>query len=169
VLTPEFLKQHLDLRPLPQEGGYYRETYRSLTKVAPHALPTHYNSERSISTAIFYLLTVETFSALHMLPMDEIYHFYAGDPVEMLQLHPDGTGKLFVLGQHLDQGMNVQLCVPAFSWQGSRVIAGGKWALLGATVSPGFEFEDFRPGRRTELTKRYPGFQQMVSELTRED
>jgi uncharacterized protein len=74
VITLEWLKKHLDLRPLPAEGGYYSETYRSPIKLAPSALPSHYRSERSISTAIFYLLTNDTFSAMHMLPADEIYH-----------------------------------------------------------------------------------------------
>ena len=168
MITLEYLKEHLDLRPLPAEGGYYCETYRSRIKLAQSALPSHYTSERSLATAIFYLLTNDTFSAKHMLPGDEIYHFYAGDPVEMLQLHPDGTGDTFILGQRLDEGMRLQLCVPAFSWQGSRLVAGGKWALMGTTMAPGFEFEDFRPGRRDELASQYPRFRQMISELTRE-
>jgi len=168
VITLEYLKEHLDLRPLPAEGGYYSETYRSRIKLAQSALPSHYTSERSLATAIFYLLTSDTFSAMHLLPADEIYHFYAGDPVEMLQLHPDGTGDTFILGQRLDEGMRLQLCVPAFSWQGSRLVAGGKWALMGTPMAPGFEFEDFRPARRDALASQYPQFQQMISELTRE-
>ena len=102
-----------------------------------------------------------------MLPADEIYHFYLGDPVEMLQLHPDGAGNIFILGQRLDEGMKLQHRVPASYWQGSRLAAGGKWALMGTTVAPGFEFEDFRPARREELARQYPEFQQMISELTR--
>jgi uncharacterized protein len=167
MITLERLKEQLNLRPLPAEGGYYSETYRSPVKLPPSALPGHYTGARSLSTAIFYLLTSDTFSAMHMLPGDEIYHFYAGDPVEMLQLHPDGTGNTFILGQRLDEGMKLQLCVPGFSWQGSRLVAGGEWALLGTTMAPGFEFEDFRPGRHDELVMRYPAFQQMISELTR--
>src|SRR5262249_42167355 len=101
----------LDLRPLPREGGYYRETYRSAKKWA--------DGQRNLSTAIYYLLTPDTYSALHRLPCDEIFHFYAGDSVLMLQLWPDGTGRIVTLGPDLAAGRQPQLLVPAGVWQGS--------------------------------------------------
>src|SRR5712691_4075560 len=108
----EFLKRHFNLQPLPKEGGYFAETYRSADKLSHPCLSDRYHGERNIATAIFYLLTPSTYSALHMLPGDEIYHFYLGDPVEMLQLHADGTGRVVILGQKVDAGMNLQVCVP---------------------------------------------------------
>src|SRR5262249_996461 len=99
----------LDLKPLPREGGYYRETYR-----APESL-----RERSLCTAIYYLLTPDTFSALHRLPVDEIFHFYLGDPVQMVQLHPDGTGRILTLGPNLSAGQSPQVVVLGGVWQGS--------------------------------------------------
>src|SRR2546423_15381517 len=97
-LTAEQLIARLQLRPLPLEGGYFRETYRSADQLSAAALPEGYGRDKAAGTAIYYLLTPETFSALHRLPTDEVFHFYAGDPVLQLQLWPDGSGREIVLG-----------------------------------------------------------------------
>jgi predicted cupin superfamily sugar epimerase len=94
MITLEQIKLLFNLKPLQAEGGYFAETYRSHHLIPEDALPKGYEGKRALSTAIYYLLTPDTFSALHRLPTDEIYHFYLGDPVEMLQLFPDGTGKV---------------------------------------------------------------------------
>src|SRR5438309_5994853 len=129
MLTAARLLELLDLRPLPGEGGYYRETHRSADRV-PFAGRA---GGKSAGTAIYYLLTPETFSALHRLPTDEVYHFYLGDPVEMLQLWPDGTGRVVSLGQDVRAGHLLQAVVPRGVWQGSRLYSGGAFALLGTT------------------------------------
>ena len=98
--------------------------------------------ERSLGTAIYYLLTPDTYSALHRLPGDEVFHFYLGDPVEMLELRPDGSSCTTVLGPGLDD-MRPQHVVPGGVWQGSRLREGGGWALLGTTMAPGFSYEDY--------------------------
>src|SRR6266404_1472583 len=97
--TAEELIRHLGLVPHPKEGGYFRETYRSAESYA--GLPPRYAGPRSAGTAIYYLLTPNTYSALHRLQTDEIFHFYLGDPVRMLQLDADGKGRTVVLGQHV--------------------------------------------------------------------
>lgn len=159
----------LGLRPHPIEGGYFYRTYESEEWIPREALPTRYGSERRAGTAIYYLLTPETFSAMHRLASDEIFHFYLGDPVEMLQLHPDGTGCLAQLGTDLKAGMSPQVVVRRGVWQGSRLRPGGRVALLGTTVTPGFDYSDYRHGDRDELVAAYPRFRSYIESLTRNE
>jgi uncharacterized protein len=163
----EKLKQMLDLKPLPAEGGFYAESYRSKENLPSGCLPERYAGARSFGTAIYFLLTTETFSALHRLASDEVYHFYLGDPVELLCLHQDGSGQVLTMGTDFDGGMRPQIAIPRGTWQGSRLRPGGKFALLGTTVAPGFEFADFELANRVLLSERYPSFSAMIRELTR--
>jgi uncharacterized protein len=163
----EKLKQMLDLKPLPDEGGFYAESYRSEEKSGAGCLPGRYRGERRFGTAIYFLLTRETFSALHRLASDEVYHFYLGDPVELLCLREDGSGEVVTMGTDLNAGMRPQITVPRGAWQGSRVRPGGEFALLGTTMAPGFEFADFELANLALLLERYPKFSEMIRELTR--
>lgn len=167
MLTASQIKSLLNLKPLPEEGGYFAETYRADQQVPVDAMPSPYKSDRSFATAIYYLLTPDTFSAMHRLPTEEIFHFYLGDPVEMLQLYPNGSGKVVQIGTDLENGMHPQVIVPQKVWQGSRLLLGGTYALLGTTVSPGFEFEDYENGQRDVLIDSYPQFRDLVIALTR--
>ncbi len=159
----------LHLTPLPIEGGYFRETWRSRLTAAPGMLPLRYTLDKSLGTAIYFLLTAEPdcFSALHRLPSDELYHFYLGDTVEMLLLAPDLSGRRIILGPNLAAGEHVQFVVPAGTWQGSRLLAGGRYALLGTTMSPGFDPADYQPGVRAELMAQYPQHTASIQALTR--
>jgi predicted cupin superfamily sugar epimerase len=163
----ETLKKALGLMPLPQEGGFYAESYRSTEILPSEHLPGRYSGQRSFATAIYFLLTQNSFSALHRLASDEIWHFYLGDPVQMLQLHEPVGGKIVILGTDFDRGMRPQSVVPRGSWQGARLVPGGNFALLGATVSPGFEFADFELGQREPLLATYPEFSTLIAALTR--
>jgi predicted cupin superfamily sugar epimerase len=163
----EKLKQMLDLKPLPSEGGFYAESYRSTERLARELLPQRYTGERRFGTAIYFLLTPETFSAVHRLASDEVYHFYLGDPVELLCLREEGSGQVLTMGSDLERGMRPQIAVPRGTWQGSRLRPGGQFALLGTTVAPGFEFADFELANREILMERYPNFAEMILELTR--
>lgn len=98
---------------------------------------------------------------------DEIFHFYLGDPVEMLQLWPDGSGKQVIIGTDIESGMAPQVVVPHGVWQVARLGAGGKLALLGCTVSPGFEYADYESGSRQLLSEAYPEQIEMICALTR--
>ena len=168
MLTADRIMELLDLRPLPEEGGHYAETHRA-GPLPPDALPAHYAGPRPRKTAIYYLLTTETFSALHRLPGDEIFHFYLGDPVEQLQLFPDGTGRVVRIGTDLLAGERPQVHVPGGVWQGARLVPGGRhgYALLGTTMAPGFDVADYEGGRRDELVAAYPGFRELIEILTR--
>ena len=167
MITVEYLKKHLGLVPLPEEGGYYAETYRSSVQLPPQSLPSRYTGSRAAGTAIYYLLTPDTFSALHRLPGDEIYHFYLGDPVDLLLLFPDGRGEVLTLGQDLKAGMRLQAVAPGAVWQGSQLREGGRFALLGTTMAPGFAFEDFELGDQRVLTNAYPAFADLIDRLIR--
>lgn len=167
MLTIEEVKRLLKLKPLPNEGGFYAETYRSAYALQEDALPEGYAGERSLATGIYFLLTPESFSAMHRLRGDETYHFYLGDPVEMLQLNADGTGEPILIGPKIESGMRLQHTVPGGSWQGSRVAPGGKFALLGTTMSPGFDSADFEMGSREQLSKAYPPYAALIALLTR--
>ena len=149
----------LNLKPLPSEGGFYRETYRSSVTISGDALPSAYAGERNASTAIYFLLTPDEVSAMHILPSDEVFHFYRGDPVEMLRLAPDGSASVATMGVDLEQGQEPQVVVPGGVWQGCRLKPGGDYALLGCTVAPGFDFRDFHVASHEEieqLARRWP-------------
>ena len=104
---------------------------------------------------------------MHRLKSDEIFHFYLGDPVEMLQLWADGTGRTLMLGSDLLNGMQPQVIVPKGVWQGARVLKKGRFALFGTTVSPGFEFADYESGQREDLIKSYSQFRDLITVLTK--
>jgi predicted cupin superfamily sugar epimerase len=140
----------LKLQKHPLEGGYYAETYRS-----------------KLTTAIYYLLTPECFSEMHRLKSDEIFHFYLGSPVEMLQLFPDGRGEIVRMGVDLLNGALPQVVVPGRVWQGCRLLPGGQFALLGTTMSPGFLLSEYESGKPEELIGRYPDHRELVTCLTR--
>lgn len=166
-MTADDIKRVLGLRPHPAEGGFFAQTYRS-----EYALPAGVPAggcaaERPLATAIYYLLTPETFSELHRLPSDEMFHFYLGDPVEMLQLFPDGSGAVVRLGVNIVDGERPQVLVPKGVWQGSRLAAGSRFALLGTTMSPGFDYADYCRGHRDQLLRDYPRFRDLILALTR--
>lgn len=156
----------LRLEPLPGEGGYYRETYRSSESILSAGLPGRYTTSKSFGTAIYYLLTPETCSLFHRLPTDEIYHFYLGSPVTMVQLFPDGTSKTLILGSSLELGHQVQTIVPRGVWQGSLLQDGEGFALMGTTMAPGFDFSDYEPGVRKVLLRDYPEQKELIERLT---
>jgi predicted cupin superfamily sugar epimerase len=154
----------LDLKPLTIEGGFYRETYRAEQKID---VP-QYKGQRPLSTAIYYLLTPETFSQMHRLPGEEIFHFYLGDPVEMLQLSSEGNGQVIRMGHDLAAGMTVQHVVLGGLWQGGQLEAGGAFALMGTTMAPGFDYADYESGSRDELIAGWPKWRKMIQKLCRE-
>jgi uncharacterized protein len=165
MITVEQIIAILKLAPHP-EGGFFSETFRSHEKIPSAALPGRYTGDRNHGTAIYYLLTPGTCSAMHRVASDEIFHFYMGDPVEMLQLSPGEAGSITIIGTDLIHGMSPQVVVPHGTWQGSRLVPGGEFALLGATVAPGFDFRDFELGDREELVSRYPDFGKLITALT---
>src|SRR5215831_11060311 len=166
-MTADEVRQLLRLEQHSLEGGYFRETYRSRWQVSAEYLPEGVGGPRSIGTAIYYLITPEEFSPLHRLPGSEVFHFYMGDPVVMLQLLPDGSSQTVNIGIDLSQGQRPQVVVRGNVWQGCRLAPGGAWALLGTTMSPGFDFADYEHGDREKLIAEYPGAAAMIRQYTR--
>jgi predicted cupin superfamily sugar epimerase len=162
-MSADDVKKLLGLAPHPREGGWYVRTYEAKESVSLR----RYSGPRLTGTAIYYLLERGTFSEMHRLKSDEVFHFYAGDAVEMLQLREGHAGEVVAIGNDLAAGERPQVVVRHGVWQGSRLRAGGEWALLGCTVSPGFEFEDYETGDRAELMGLWPEFAEMIAEMTR--
>ena len=172
MTEPEIVRkliEKLHLQPLSPEGGLFSQYYRSVEEIPLENLPKRYPSRRRFGSAIFFLLTgkADSFSAMHKLLSDEIYHFYLGDPVEQLLLYPDGRSKLVILGPDILGDQNVQIVVPHGIWQGSHILPGGKYALLGTTMAPGYEHDEFVLGRRDDLTSKYPQDADLIHKLTR--
>lgn len=168
MLNAQEVIKLLGMRPLAEEGGFFVEMDRSRIDLPRAVLPPEYAGPRSLSTAIYYLLTTNYFSRLHKLASAETYHFYLGDPVEMLILKPDGSAETPTLGIDLEAGMRPQITVPARMWQGSFLAPGGKfgYALLGTTMAPGYAQEDFELGSRDALIRRFPECADGIKKLT---
>ena len=152
----------------PKEGGWFRETFRAAEALPVAALGGRYGGARAVSTAIYYLLTPSTFSALHRLASDEVFHFYAGDAVEQLRLYADGRGEIVTIGNDLAAGHRPQVVVPRGVWQGARLAPGGRYALLGCTVAPGFDYADYESGNGAALAAVFPRFSRWIATLAAE-
>ena len=154
------------LQPHP-EGGWYKETYRSGETISAKALPARFNGERNFSTAIYFLLEGEQFSAFHRILSDELWHFYAGAALEVFVIHPSGTLDVIKLGRDISNGETFQAVVPAGTWFASRPVASGNFSFVGCTVAPGFDFNDFELAEREQLAALYPQHATLIKQLTR--
>ena len=168
-ITAEALVRHFGLDTLPVEGGHFRQTYKADQSVSRVPDPSGAALLRPRATAILYLLSADpdSFSAIHSLPADELYHFYLGDPVELLLLRQDGSSEVITLGHDVLNGQQVQFAVPAGAWQGSRLAPGGEFALMGTTMAPGFIERDYTAGEREALVEQYPDRAGLITLLTR--
>lgn len=156
----------LNLQAHP-EGGYYRETYRDQNSYPLQDI-NGINGERNFSTAIYFLVEKENFSALHRIKSDEVWHFYAGDALEVIEIDERGELRFTKVGHHLEKGEVFQYVVKAGNWFGSRLAEGGNFALVGCTVSPGFDFADFEMAEREKLLAAFPQYTNTILALTRE-
>jgi len=156
----------LALQPHP-EGGYFREIYRSTVNIPAAALPARYRGPRSCSTSIYYLLAGMQISTLHRLKSDEQWHFYDGGALLLAMITPDGTSREVRLGGNPTHGEQVQAVIPAGTWMGARLASHRGHALIGCTVAPGFEFQDFETGQRSDLLKKFPQHRKLILALTR--
>ena len=156
----------LRLVPHP-EGGYFRQTYKSDLVISRENLP-EIPGPRAASTAIYFLLEGENFSAFHRLRSDEMWHFYAGSPLVVHVISPEGDYSTILLGNDAECGQVFQAVVRAGSWFASHVRDWKGWALVGCTVAPGFEFEDFEMGSREQLVREYPQHAHLITRLSRD-
>jgi predicted cupin superfamily sugar epimerase len=149
------------------EGGSFRELYRSPLQAPAAVLPTAFKGDRNFSTGIYFLLKKEQFSAFHRIQSDELWHFYYGDPLVVYEIEASGQLLEHQLGNDPEQGQQFQAVVKAGSWFASRVKAGGEYALVGCTVSPGFDFADFELADRHQLSQQYSAHAALITQLTR--
>jgi hypothetical protein len=162
----QYWTNHFGLSPHP-EGGYYRVTYQSDLTIVRSALPSRYQGDRLASTAIYFLLDGQDFSAFHRIASDELWHFYAGSSLVVYVIDPEGNYSELHLGNDSDGGEVFQAVVKAGCWFASRLKDGAGFALVGCTVAPGFDFADFELAVRSELTTAYPQHRKLIEELTR--
>jgi uncharacterized protein len=157
--------EKLQLGPHP-EGGYFRQTYKSNLTIARAALP-ELSGPRAVSSAIYFLLEGKNFSAFHRLRSDEMWHFYAGSSLVVHVIDPAANYSSVLLGSNPKAQQVFQSVVKTGCWFASEVQDHKSWALVGCTVAPGFEFEDFELARREELAQQFPQHRKLIERLTR--
>lgn len=171
VGTARNIIAHLQMEKIPAEGCWFVLTYHSSDVLAPAAVPSRYAGSRLAGSGIYGLETTDDFSALHRLKTDEMWHFYGGDPLEMLLLYPDGRAETVILGPDVLHGQRPQFVVPRGVWQGSKPVgkATDAYSFFGDTLAPGFDPADFEIGYRDELQKAYPKAAAKIAGLTRSE
>ncbi|WP_109673370.1 cupin domain-containing protein [Dyadobacter jejuensis] len=162
----DFWIQQYQLQPHP-EGGHYAEMYRSTGMIDQNALPTHFKGDRAYCTGIYFLLEQGQISAFHRILSDELWHFYAGESLEIYVLDPRYKTKYTIkLGNNPENGEVFQAVVPAGAWFASRPMSNSAYSLVGCTVAPGFDFEDFEMADRKLLGREFPAHIDLITELT---
>ena len=156
----------LNLEPHP-EGGYYRETYRADLQIDQVSLGDSYSGKRNCSTCIYFLLTSDSFSSFHRIKQDEIWHFYQGNPIRMHLISPSGDYSNVTIGNNIETGEAPQFVVPRGYWFAGATMGDKGYSLVGCTVSPGFDFDDFELGNREELISKFPQHQKIITKFTR--
>ncbi len=158
----------LDLEEHP-EGGYYRETYRTDERIPDAALPDRFVGARDVAALIYFLLPGDSYSALHRIRQDEAWHFYAGAPLTLHQIAPDGTYTTATLGRAVEKGHRLHTVVPAGTWFGATVTDETGYALVGCTTAPAFDFADFTLADRADLAEAHPQHRALIERLTRSE
>lgn len=159
TISAKDLIKSFGLRKHP-EGGYFSECYRSTESISRRALPSRYKGPRSFSTSIYFLLPPGAVSQMHRIASDEIWHFYLGGALELVQLSPEGILDRVILGQKVMAGERVQHVVPAGYWFAARPHRKNSYSFVGCTVAPGFDFADFELAEPRDLFERYPGLKE---------
>ena len=157
--TAEQWVSELGLLPHP-EGGFYREIYRSSMEIAVEGVAGD-ETTRNACTHIYYLLAGDDISRFHRIRSDELWHFYAGSALDVSMIHPE-SGAAETMSLTADQPFG---CVPAGAWFGASLPSGG-FALVGCTVSPGFDFVDFEMAERQKLMDAYPAHRALIERLS---
>lgn len=159
-----FWVKHLNLLPHP-EGGYFKEVYKSDEVIKKNSLPDRFSGDRAFSTSIYFLLEKNDFSAFHKIKSDEVWHFYDGDTIAIYVIDNEGELTVHKLGLSPDKGIMPQITIPANTWFASE--STGSFSLVGCTVSPGFDFNDFEMGNRNTLFNNYPEHREIITRYTR--
>lgn len=165
----EKVKYYIDrLQLLPHpEGGYYKEVYRAGEMILAENLPGSYSGDRNISTSIYFLLKGRDFSAFHRLKSDELWHFYDGAALKISFIDDEGNFKEILLGKNLEAGEVFQTVIKKNFWFAAELVDQSSFALVGCTVSPGFDFQDFEMADCSDLITRFPVHSDKIKRLCR--
>lgn len=161
MINEKYWIEKLELEKHP-EGGYFKETYRSKGNVI-----NRNGESRSASTGIYFLITSDVFSAFHKIESDEMWHFYDGAALAVYIITASGELEILKIGNNIENGEKLQGVVPAGCWFASKVAIPNSYSLVGCTVAPGFDFNDFKLAEREELTAKFPAHTTIINELTR--
>lgn len=162
--TFEYWIEKLNLQAHP-EGGYFSENYRSTETISADSLPKRYSSDRSFGTSIYFLLTLDSVSNFHRLKSDEIWHYHQGGSAIIHMISEEGNLVSQRIGVDLEAGDNLQVLIPHGTWFAAEVLS-HDYILVGCTVAPGFEFEDFELADRQALSSAYPQHKTLVEKFT---
>ena len=162
----EYYISKLQLKPHP-EGGYFKEVYRSGEIFEAEHLPGRYIGNRAFSTSIYFLLEGGQVSNFHRIKSDELWHFYDGSAVKIYVIEEDGVMRYTSLGSNLEEGEALQAVIKKNSWFAAELKDKNSFSLIGCTVSPGFDFDDFELGSRESLLKQFPDYSEVIKKLTK--
>ena len=166
MLTKEQLIKKLELEKHP-EGGFFKETYRSKISISGSSLPLEFDSDRNVSTCIYFMLASDEFSAFHKVNQDEAWHFYLGDSILLHMISPEGEYSKTKIGNDFTADETPQFIVPAHHWFAAEIKTEDSFALVGCTVAPGFDFDDFELAEPKELQQIFPQHKEIIQRLTR--
>jgi predicted cupin superfamily sugar epimerase len=158
--------EKLQLKPHP-EGGYYKEIYRAGEMILPEHLPKRYVSARNFSTSVYFLLEGNQVSHFHRLKSDEQWHFYDGSSIVIYVIDEGGNVNKILLGRKIERGESPQTVIKQNSWFAAELSDKTSFALIGCTVAPGFEFNDFELGKKDELIDKFPQLRELIYKLTK--
>jgi hypothetical protein len=164
--SAQYLIEKLNLLKHP-EGGYFREVYRSEEEIKQEHLPERYSGARHHSTSIYFLLTSDEFSAFHRIKSDESWHFYDGSSVTIHMINEIGKYYSVKLGSNLEKDEVFQFTISHGTWFAASIDESDLYALVGCTVAPGFHYDDFELGKREELIKLFPQYEDLIKKFTR--
>ena len=161
----QILIDKLDLTPHP-EGGYFKETHRSIGKIPQNSLPDIFNGDRNYYTSIYFLLTSDDFSAFHKINQEETWYYHEGSSIKIHQISPIGTYSFVILGNDILKDEQFQYTVPAGYWFAATVEQKHSYTLVGCAVAPGFDFKDFVLAKREVLQQEFPEHKKIIKALT---
>lgn len=164
--TKKLLIEKLNLLPHP-EGGYFSETYRSKEIIKKENLPSRYSGDRNLCTSIYFMIDENNFSAFHRLKSDEIWYFHYGNPLLLNTIDEHGNLSQIILGPDFQSGQKFHHTVLAGHWMSASVLNENGFSLIGCSMSPGFDYEDFELADRKKLIELFPRHSVIIEKYTR--
>jgi uncharacterized protein len=154
-MTADEIRALLKLEP-HATCGFVRVTFMSEKRIAPGGLPPPFAEGRPTGSALYFMVTPDAPVRLHRIHNDQLYHYYLGDPIEVLMLHADGTTERAVVDPDLRNAQCLQLLIPGNTFHTASIVGGRRWFLGASTEWPGVEPADVEIGDVNSLAEKYP-------------